>query len=204
MDLPCRWADGGLCDFSGRVRFTRRFGRPRQIDAHERVWLTIAAADGIISVRLNGRLIGPPTTDGSFEAPVTHLLEARNLLTVEVAAGPDGGLVGEVVLEVRCAAYLKDVRGHITGEPGAVAVHVEGLVIGEADRPLDLYMLLDGATAAYTSIAADPAGRPFVLTSEPRPAAPREARVELVNGASLWHAEEVLIAGHSPELAPGH
>ena len=42
MTLPCRWADGGLKDFSGRVRFRRRFGYPGQIDAYERVWLTVA------------------------------------------------------------------------------------------------------------------------------------------------------------------
>ena len=37
MTLPCRWAEGGLTDFAGRVRFRRRFGYPGRIDAHERV-----------------------------------------------------------------------------------------------------------------------------------------------------------------------
>ena len=35
MTLPCRWADGGLPDFTGRVRFRRRFGYPGQIDDWE-------------------------------------------------------------------------------------------------------------------------------------------------------------------------
>src|SRR5262245_97069 len=40
VTLPCRWADGGLGDFRGPVRFRRRFGYPGRLDAHERVWLT--------------------------------------------------------------------------------------------------------------------------------------------------------------------
>src|SRR5438477_13088651 len=58
MVLPCRWGEGGLADFAGRVRFRRRFGLPRQLDAHERVWLTFAGVDGVAWLSLNGDLLG--------------------------------------------------------------------------------------------------------------------------------------------------
>src|SRR6202008_3044703 len=54
MTLPCRWAEGGLGDFTGRVRFRRRFGYPGQIDDYERVWLTFTGAESVVTVTLNG------------------------------------------------------------------------------------------------------------------------------------------------------
>jgi len=42
MTMPCRWSEGGLKNFSGRVRFRRHFGYPGRIDENERVWLTFA------------------------------------------------------------------------------------------------------------------------------------------------------------------
>src|SRR5689334_11433430 len=44
--MPCRWRDAGLGDFAGRVRFSRNFGYPGQIDSWERVWLTFAGIEG--------------------------------------------------------------------------------------------------------------------------------------------------------------
>ena len=68
MNVPCRWADGGLAGFDGRVRFRRRFGYPGQIDADERVWLTFAGAGAVADVWLNGRALGPgAVAAGSFE-----------------------------------------------------------------------------------------------------------------------------------------
>src|SRR5215471_7129144 len=58
MIMPCRWTEGGLADFAGRLRFRRRFGLPRQLDAHELVWLTFAGVDGAAFVTLNGLLLG--------------------------------------------------------------------------------------------------------------------------------------------------
>src|SRR5580704_13969401 len=75
MTIPCRWADGGLAGFSGRVRFRRRFGYPGQIDPHERVWLTCAGVADSAEVSLNGTLLGRPVGDpGSFEYEITPLL----------------------------------------------------------------------------------------------------------------------------------
>src|SRR6516165_12149416 len=58
MTLPCRWSEGGLPGFAGRVRFCRRFGLPRRLDAHERVWLTFAGVEASADVWLNGQLLG--------------------------------------------------------------------------------------------------------------------------------------------------
>jgi hypothetical protein len=189
MTLPCRWADGGLADFAGRARFVRRFGYPGRIDAWERVWLSVAGVADRAAVRLNGTDLG--TAGGEpFEQDVTRLLRPRNELVLEVEGGADGGPWGEVALEVRCTAFLRDVRVWREGE----AVHAAGLVVGEAERPLDLYLLLGGATAAYAVASAAPAGTPFHIIAEKPPVvagspdrATTEARVDLVNGAVIWY-----------------
>src|SRR5947209_8061277 len=130
MTMPCRWADGGLPDFAGRVRFRRRFGYPGRIDAYERVWLTFAGVGGAAEVRLNGQPLGRHEGPGPFEFEVTPLLQARNELTVEVdAPAGDGGLWGEVALEVRCTAFLRAVRVWITGG-GRADLHAAGEVVG--------------------------------------------------------------------------
>jgi hypothetical protein len=104
MTMPCRWSDGGLGDFAGRVRFRRRFGYPGRIDAGERVWLTFAGVDGITDVHLNGTFLGRRAT-GPFEFEITSLLRERNVLEALVeAADGNGGLWGEVALEIRLLA----------------------------------------------------------------------------------------------------
>src|SRR5919204_207462 len=58
MTPPCRWREGGWPDFAGRARFVRRFGLPRRLDPHERVWLTFAGVDTVAEVTLNDRFLG--------------------------------------------------------------------------------------------------------------------------------------------------
>jgi len=103
MTMPCRWRDQGLPGFSGTVRFRRHFGYPGRIDHFERVWLTFAGLTGNAEVRLNGQLLGPGKEEGPFEFEITSLLQNRNTLEVEVAGPEDGGLWGEVALEIRLA-----------------------------------------------------------------------------------------------------
>ena len=76
MTLPCRWHEGGLADFAGRVRFVCRFGWPGRIDPHERVWLTFAGAEGTAEVYLNGQVLGRHEGLDPFEFEVTSLLRA--------------------------------------------------------------------------------------------------------------------------------
>jgi beta-galactosidase/beta-glucuronidase len=203
MTMPARWGEGGLRGFAGRVRFQRRFGYPGQIDAEERVWLTFAGVEGVADMRLNGHDLGQRDGAlGPFEFEVTSLLQVRNELQVEVeAAGDSGGLWGDVALEVRRTAYLRPVRVWATRSGETADLHVAGEVVGTCDGPLDLYVLLDNATVSYTTVVAEPAGRPFHLTAEgldrerwqPRGAGAaglHEVRVELVHGATVWYRIE--------------
>jgi hypothetical protein len=181
VTMPCRW------DHVGRVRCRRRFGYPGRIDAHERVWLTFAGVEAVAEAWLNGQELGRFGGTGPFEFEVTPLLRARNELTVEVEAPGGGqGLWGEVALEVRCAAYLRDVQAWSEGG----ILHATGEVIGTAERPLDLYLIRERSTVAYTTVEAAPEGRPFDLVAEGVPDKASGVRVELVNGATVWYAWE--------------
>jgi hypothetical protein len=202
MSIPCRWGEGGLADFSGRVRFRRRFGWVADLAPHERAWLTFAGVEGSAVVRLNDRLLGEhePSTE-PFEFETTSLLQARNELVVVVEAAGGGGLWGEVALEVRCSAYLRNVRWWTSTAGDAAYLQVSGEVVGTAERPLELYALLDGTTVIYSTLPASPAGEPFCLGSEPiekirhsaddaRAGPEHHVRIELVNGAVKWYCIE--------------
>jgi len=182
MTLPCRWAEGGLEGFAGTVRFVRRFGYPGRIDDFEHVWLTCAGITGRASVSLNGQLLGRPDDPSSgFEYEITPQLRERNELSIEVEAGADGGVWGEVALEVRRTAFLRDVEMKWQGG----RLHVSGEVAGTAERPLELYVVVDRSTAAYGKAKA---GERFTLVSEPLALASRHSiRVDLVDGATVWY-----------------
>lgn len=181
MAMPCRWGQI-LGDFAGRVRFRRHFGFPGRLDPHEHVWLTFAGVEGHAEVSLNGQALGSGAgAEGPFEFEITGLLQVRNELTVEVsAAGGAGGLWGEVALEVRGPVFLRRVRAWTV----AGKLHVAGDVGGSSERALELYVLVNGETRSYTSQAA---GQSFHVTADPGP----RVRVELVDGAVLWHAVDV-------------
>jgi hypothetical protein len=205
MTIPCHWRDGGLAGFAGRVRFRRRFGLPRTLDDFERVWLTFAGVAGSAELWLNGQWLGaPPDPARPFEVPVNGLLRPRNELTVEVEAADDGGgLWGEVALEIRRTAYLRNVRVALIGSDGGDRLEVTGELVGSAagevdgPGPLELYVLLDGRSVAYATPEPAPEGRPFRVVSGPLAAAgPGVARVELVKGASVWYTMEQTAERH--------
>src|SRR5262245_57262557 len=126
MTLPCRWADGGLPGYAGRVRFRRRFGYPGNIDDTERVWLTFAGIEGSAAVALNGQ---PLAYHAENEHEITALLRPRNELVVEIDGPETGGLWGEVALEIRRTAYLRGVRCRVVGG----RLIAEGEVAGVAE-----------------------------------------------------------------------
>jgi len=104
MTMPCRWSDGGLENFAGRVRFCRHFGYPGRIDENERVWLTFAGVEGTAEVWVNGQFLGRrEEPQQPFEFEITRLLRDRNELRVEVEGPETGGLSSEVALEIRLA-----------------------------------------------------------------------------------------------------
>jgi hypothetical protein len=208
--MPCRWADVGLAAFGGHVRCRRRFGYPGRIDPHERVWLTIAGVSDRAEVFLNGVPLGLAHGNVPTERDVTALLLARNELVVEVE-GPEeqGGLWGQVALEVRCTAFLRDVRAWATAGDRA-EIHVTGTVVGSADGPLDLYAILGRRPVLHTQMNAETKGRPFHLKApDLDPAWLREdaesgkfaaVQVDLVNGAIVWYT---IVQELTIETVPG-
>jgi hypothetical protein len=191
MTLPCRWADGGLPGFAGWVRFRRRFGYPGQIDSHERVWLTFDALAGPIAIVLNDTPLGQHQEPAQrLELDVTALLRPRNELVVDVEGDAHtGGLTGEVALEIRCLAFLRDVQAH----PNRGEIEVTGMVVGWSERPLELYVVCDRRTVAYTRVTPAPAGQPFQVRTEgvaPSAATP-PVQVDLINGATVWYSVQV-------------
>ena len=196
INMPCRWAETGLADFAGRVRFRRRFGMPRHLDTHEVVWLTFAGVEGSAVVTLNGHFLGRHEQAAEpFEYDVTGLLREGNELLVDIEAPAGNGYLGDVALEVRCTAFLRGVRASPQWAAGTVGLHIQGEAVGTCDRPLEIYVLLGGSTIAYRTIQPTPLGQPFDIVSDEITAdtwnrlkgQDREVRVDLVNGAVVWY-----------------
>jgi hypothetical protein len=192
MTLPCRWRQGGLGAFAGRVRFRRRFGYPGRIDDTERVWLTFGGIEGAATVWLNGQLLGQPDhPENGFEYEVTSLLRERNELVVEVDGPAGGGVWGEVALEVRRTAFLRDVL--LLPEPGP-RLRICGNVVGVAERPLELYAILDRSSVGYTTVEPLPEGRPFTLLADALGLEGKHSlRLDLVDGSVVWYTLELSV-----------
>lgn len=190
ITMPGRFADHGLAGFAGRALFTRKFGYPGRIDDHERVWITCAGMDGMAEIRLNNALLANEHL-GPFGFDVTAILKQHNRLEVTIAADSDrAGLWGEVALEVRCSAYLRDMNAQ-RREDGEL--EVAGMVAGTCDSTLELYGLADRGNAHYQLIEARPEGTPFRFSIPPRTPPVQRVRVELVNVATVWYAWESLL-----------
>ena len=120
VHLPADWGQSLGADFRGRVRYTRRFGLPTNLEAHEDVWLVVDGVDYFGTVAINGQALGEVVgfqTPREFE--IRNLLADRNFLTLDVELplyedgqhsaaierpGREdlpGGPIGEVRLEIR-------------------------------------------------------------------------------------------------------
>lgn len=114
--VPGDWAELLGADFCGRVRYTRRFNCPTNLEPSERVWLVLEGIDHEAVATLNrqplGRLRGG---ECPHRLEITPVLLPHNLLSLEVCLSPEvfgdaqargeragraGGLVGEVRLEI--------------------------------------------------------------------------------------------------------
>jgi hypothetical protein len=80
---------------NGRLRRSRRFGRPSRLDAHERVWLVVERLPESGSVRLNERELSE--TPGDVRCDVTELLLDNNRVEIDL---PTAYELGEVCLEI--------------------------------------------------------------------------------------------------------
>jgi hypothetical protein len=102
-------------------------------------------------------------------------------------------------LEIRCAAFLRDVRLRAMLDGENARLHVTGIVAGETDLPLEIYVILGRFTIAYQTVKAGNA--PFQICSEELPPARwqvsekeagpcQDVRVELVQGSVRWYTWE--------------
>jgi hypothetical protein len=82
------------------TRHERKFGRPRTLEAHERLWLVCEHLPGPAEVRVNGTTVGKSDTAGPFAADITSVLLPRNEVRFTVASG---AALGPIALEVRSA-----------------------------------------------------------------------------------------------------
>jgi hypothetical protein len=198
VTMPARWGEIRSERGAGVVRLRRRFGLPRHIDDWERVWLVCEGMSGSASWSLNGGPLVMNAGEGRLEAEITSRLSERNELTVELASGDSDRFVwNELALEIRCRAYLRDVR--------AVADRVEDgwliRVIGEVvrDHPgdsLELYALIDGANQDYQQPPTKElvSGVQFKLPWKSKPdGGVVTVRVDLVNVSTIWHTSECVV-----------
>ncbi|HEY4309581.1 MAG TPA: hypothetical protein VGN12_09050 [Pirellulales bacterium] len=149
VNVPADWEATLGAGFRGRVRYTRRFNRPTNLDPHDRVWLVIEGADALARYLLDETLLGE--LDGyalPAESDITPLLKPSNVLTVEVElpAGIDdarqvirpgreslaGGLVGAVRLEIRKHVHIAGLSLHWETGGKTPRLHIAGRVDGEA------------------------------------------------------------------------
>jgi hypothetical protein len=157
-------------------------------------------ATGLLRVAVNGVGLGEQV-DGGCEYEITAVLRGRNELTVEVEGGETSGLWGEVALEIRCTAFLRDVSctAAVAGV-GSEQIRAMGELAGAAADALELYLLLDRSTVAYTLLPAPVVAQPFCLVSEKlrpeqlsstaAPGEPHQVRVDLVQAATIWYTWE--------------
>ena len=102
--MPATWQS--LFDArAGSARFRRRFHRPTNLGARERVMLVFNGVGGSGQVALNEEPVGPVGGNALPERfDVTARLLPTNELTVEIeydpASGEPGGLWGTVALEI--------------------------------------------------------------------------------------------------------
>jgi beta-galactosidase/beta-glucuronidase len=101
--MPTTWAESLGSEFRGRVAYRRRFGKPTNLPAAERVWLVCDGATSHALLKLNGESLGSidgPRSPAAFD--ITTILAERNeLLAVVESTEEIGGLTGEVRLEIR-------------------------------------------------------------------------------------------------------
>jgi hypothetical protein len=193
--LPCAAGASGLA--GGLVRLRRRFGYPGRIDAHERVWLVFESTAAPIELAVNETSLGTAAA-GHIEIDVTPLLKARNELTAEVAGlEPGASPWDECLLEVRCTAYLRGVALARKGDQ----IHVTGEVVGQAEGPLELYLIADRSPADYAQLAEGGEARRFDLHCAARNWGGEPIaciKIDLVQGATVWYTvEREMAAGAS-------
>lgn len=176
---PCRWSEAGLGEFHGSVRHLRRFGIPRRLDDFETVWLLFDGFTGAADIALNGSDLLRHCT-GAQEIEITGQLQPRNTLEITLTSdAPDAGLWGEVALEIRRRAWLRNLRLEIIGE----RLRLSGDVRGRADSALDLYLIAGRRTLLQASVTP---GDFEAWSDDPVSDLPSAGYIDLVQGSDIW------------------
>ncbi|HEV3145185.1 MAG TPA: hypothetical protein VGZ47_14945 [Gemmataceae bacterium] len=196
VNSPALLKDCGLPDFAGVVRYRRHFGLPRKLDEHETVWITCAGVADSCIVWLNAqRLANFASPRQPFEIEVTGELQDRNELWLDVHyahANGNGGLCGDVAIEIRALAWIHDLQITLrTAREGAV-IAIDGEVVGRSDAPLDFYAILDRGTIVQNTVATHVSGARFHFETAEMPldGLDHALRVELVCGSNVWYTAE--------------
>ncbi|MBI1310256.1 hypothetical protein GC176_03030 [bacterium] len=103
--MPTSWLDA-FGAVAGTVLLRRRFGRPSNLEAHERVYVTLDCVIGDAEIAVNGELVAAMTKSTephSFD--VTDRLDASNELSIKLtfdgrAARNDSSLLASVAIEI--------------------------------------------------------------------------------------------------------
>jgi hypothetical protein len=140
-------------------------------------------------VALNGALLAGPQAD-PWECEITEALRERNEVNIELDVGEPGTEWGDVSLEVRCSAFLREVTFDVALAPdGSAQLIAGGEIAGHSADALELYLLLDRSTVAYASFSGPVSNLHFHLKTEPMalglPA--HQLKLDLVHGASIWY-----------------
>lgn len=197
LNFPSTWAALPQ-DLNGPVRLVRNFGRPRELDENEHVWLTWSGVTATASLQFNSDLLGNAIShSGSVE--VTSHIRERNELIVEFGSpGSPGAGFGDFALEVRGPVYIEGARFVPEGSS------VEGAVRGELVKNLELYLLMFGLTVHRQLIELLPSGMAFSIPC-PRPTAVPKTRefppirLELIEGSNLWWRVDLPVDFASPD-----
>jgi hypothetical protein len=182
--LPANLLDVGLAGFVGRIRFSRHFGMPRSQSPQEHHWLVFEPKGASMEVALNGRILQSFTTCAPCSLEVTRCLQERNLLEVTLQARTDqDGLTVETALEIRCPAYLQNIRIE-RYSAGRLRATVE--VAGEVSEGLELYLVAERRTVAYQRIERAGPQTLALESSEVIALETTQATLSLVHGAEVW------------------
>src|ERR1700704_6209723 len=114
---------------------------------------------------LNGSpLLARQDLIGPWECDVTSILRDRNELIVDVEClEGSSGLWGEVALEIRGTAFLRNVeiwlKRNATDKDSRL--HASGEVVGHCDGILELYLIAGNRNVGYQVTKASPEGQAF-------------------------------------------
>ena len=103
--MPASWLDA-FGAVAGTVLLRRRFGRPSNLETHERVHVTLDCVAGDADVAVNGETVASAVASGESQSfDVTECLKASNELSIKLTfdgrtAGDSGQSLASVAIEI--------------------------------------------------------------------------------------------------------